>query len=48
VKAGEGEVVVGLTACFGRLGGWSARTGLWSHWGLSEVGVIFGKRDGNV
>jgi hypothetical protein len=39
-RAEEGEVIVGLSACFGDLGGWNKRVGLWSHWGLSNVGVF--------
>jgi hypothetical protein len=39
-RAGEGEVVVGLSACFGRLRGWSEGARRWSHWGLSDVGVV--------
>lgn len=39
-KAGEGEVVVGLSGCFGRLGCWSEGARRWSHWGMSDVGVV--------
>ncbi|KAH7092485.1 hypothetical protein FB567DRAFT_588761 [Paraphoma chrysanthemicola] len=39
-KAEEGEVIVGLSACFGRLGGWSPTAKRWSHWGLSDLGVL--------
>jgi hypothetical protein len=33
-------VIVGLSACFGNLGGWSESVGMWSHWGLCNVGVL--------
>jgi hypothetical protein len=39
-KAEEDEVIVGLSACFGNLGGWSESVGMWSHWGLCNVGVL--------
>lgn len=42
-KAGDGETIAGLTACFGRLSGWSQSAKMWSHWGLCDLGVIMGK-----
>lgn len=39
-RAEEGEVIVGLSVCFGRLGGWSQSAKMWSHWGMSDVGVV--------
>jgi hypothetical protein len=39
-KAANGEVIVGLSACFGDLGGWSEKMGMWRHWGLCNVGVL--------
>ncbi|KAH7406456.1 hypothetical protein DE146DRAFT_753024 [Phaeosphaeria sp. MPI-PUGE-AT-0046c] len=42
-RAGEGEVIVGLSVCFGRLGGWSESTRMWSHYGASDFGVIIAK-----
>ena len=45
VKAGEGEVVVGLSMCFGNLGGWSETAKMWSHWGLWDLGVVVAKAD---
>jgi hypothetical protein len=35
--------VLGVSACFGRLKGWSASAKSWSHWALSDVGVVVGK-----
>jgi len=43
VRAGDGEMVVGLSVCFGNLGGWSARAGTWSHWGMWDFGVVVSK-----
>lgn len=42
-KAEEGEVIVGLTVCFGRLGGWSQSAKMWSHWGMCDLGVVIAK-----
>ncbi|KAF2027720.1 hypothetical protein EK21DRAFT_71224 [Setomelanomma holmii] len=39
-KAAEGELIVGLGVSFGRVGGWSPGARRWSHWGMSDVGVI--------
>jgi hypothetical protein len=39
-KAEEGELIVGVTACFGRLSGWSQSAKMWSHWGLTDLGVV--------
>jgi len=39
-KARKGKVVVGLTACFGHLGGWSEGAQAWSHFGLWDLGVV--------
>lgn len=43
--AAEGEVIVGLSCCFGRLGGWSWSAKKYSHWQLSDVGVVTMKMD---
>jgi hypothetical protein len=39
-RAEEGEMIVGLSACFGTLGGWSQSAKAWSHWGLCNLGVL--------
>ncbi|CAO2649834.1 Nn.00g011260.m01.CDS01 [Neocucurbitaria sp. VM-36] len=39
-RAGEGEVIVGLSCAFGRLSGWSWSAKMYSHWKLSGVGVV--------
>jgi hypothetical protein len=39
-KAEQGEVIVGLTACFGTLGGWSSSAKSWSHFALCHLGVV--------
>jgi hypothetical protein len=44
-KAEEGEMILGLSVCFGRLGGWSEARQMWSHWELSDVGVVYCKVD---
>lgn len=44
--AGEDEVILGLSACFGTLGGWSSSAKMYSHWKVSEIGVVLGKKDG--
>jgi hypothetical protein len=49
VKAEEGELIIGLTACFGRVAGWSEGAKMWSHWCLSGLGVLcmkVGDKDG--
>ena len=35
-----GHVIVGLSCCFGKLSGWSQAASLFSHWKLSDLGVI--------
>jgi hypothetical protein len=47
-KAGEEEVIAGLSMCFGRPGGWSEGMNIWSHWGLSDVGVVLAKVDAEL
>lgn len=44
-KAVEGEQFVGISTCFGSLGGWSQMAMRWSHWKLSSVGVVFERVD---
>lgn len=43
LKAGEGEVIVGLSMCFGRLGGWSEGAKMWSHFGACDFGIVIAK-----
>lgn len=38
--ATKGEVIVGLSVCFGRLSGWSTGVKAFSHWTVREVGVM--------
>jgi hypothetical protein len=38
--AKQGECIVGLSVCFGRLSGWSPGAKMWSHWAVSDVGVM--------
>ncbi|KAI4952670.1 hypothetical protein J4E91_003142 [Alternaria rosae] len=45
-KAVGGERIVGISACFGALGGWSESARMWSHLKLSRVGVVFERIDG--
>ncbi|KAI4639723.1 hypothetical protein J4E93_009077 [Alternaria ventricosa] len=45
-KAVGGEQIVGISACFGALGGWSESARMWSHLKLSRVGVVFERVDG--
>jgi hypothetical protein len=45
-KAVPGERFVGISTCFGALGGWSESAKMWSHWKLSRVGVLFERVDG--
>ncbi|KAI4908463.1 uncharacterized protein J4E92_010862 [Alternaria infectoria] len=45
-KAVGGERIVGISACFGALGGWSESARMWSHLKLSRVGVVFERVDG--
>lgn len=40
IKAGEKEVIVGLSVCFGQLGGWSEGAKMWSHFGACDFGVV--------
>ncbi|KAG9194263.1 hypothetical protein G6011_04298 [Alternaria panax] len=44
-KAVKGERFVGISTCFGSLGGWSQTAMMWSHWKLSRVGVVFERVD---
>ncbi|KAI8932283.1 hypothetical protein NX059_010480 [Plenodomus lindquistii] len=44
-KAPEGKAVVGLSVCFGKLGGWSEKSKKWSHWGMSWFGIVLGKME---
>lgn len=44
-EAAEGEVIVGLSCCFGRLSGWSWSAKMHSHWKLSNLGVVTMKLD---
>lgn len=46
VKAPPGQIIQGLTACFGNLGGWSEKEKRWSHWGLWDLGVIVTRGEG--
>lgn len=46
--AGDEEYIAGLSVCFGRLGGYSWRAKMYSHWRLSEVGVVLARRDGGT
>jgi hypothetical protein len=39
-RANHGELIVGLSCCFGQLGGWSWGAKIYSHWKLSDVGVV--------
>lgn len=43
---GEDEAILGLSVCFGRLGGWSWSAKMYSHWKVSEIGLVLGKKDG--
>ncbi|KAH5253954.1 hypothetical protein HBI71_143270 [Parastagonospora nodorum] len=43
--AGEGEMIIGVTACFGRLSGWSPTAKMWSHWGMTDLGVVLTKTE---
>jgi hypothetical protein len=48
-RADEGELILGLSCCFGDLGGWSCSATMFSHWTLSTVGVVKIKfRDGKL
>jgi hypothetical protein len=42
-RAEDGEQIVGLSVCFGQLGGWSESAKMWSHWGMSDVGVMIAR-----
>ncbi|OAL57354.1 hypothetical protein IQ07DRAFT_528128 [Pyrenochaeta sp. DS3sAY3a] len=44
-RAADDEVIVGLSCAFGRLGGRSTKAMMYSHWALSEVGVVTMKKD---
>lgn len=46
--ASEDECIMGLSVCFGRLGGWSWKAKMYSHWKLSDVGVVLARRDGRM
>lgn len=46
--ASEEECIVGLSVCFGRLGGWSWKAKMYSHWKVSELGVVLARRDGGM
>lgn len=46
--ASDEECIVGLSVCFGRLGGYSWRSKMYSHWKVSEVGVVLARRDGEL
>lgn len=46
--ASEEECIVGLSVCFGRLGGWSWKAKMYSHWKVSEIGVVVCRRDGGM
>ena len=39
-KAAHGKVIVGISGCFGNLSGWSQGAKAYSHWKLSDVGII--------
>lgn len=43
--AKDGEVMVGLSVSFGRLSGWSHGAKMWSHWTVSDLGVMLQKVD---
>lgn len=43
--AEEGELIIGVTACFGRLSGWSPTAKMWSHWGMTDLGVVLAKTE---
>ncbi|KAF2124355.1 hypothetical protein P153DRAFT_390389 [Dothidotthia symphoricarpi CBS 119687] len=45
-KAEEGELVVGLTACFGEASGYGHVARRYSHWRLTEMGVLTVRIDG--
>lgn len=44
--ASDEECIVGLSVCFGRLGGWSWKAKMYSHWKVSEIGIVVCRRDG--
>ena len=46
--ASEDECIVGLSVCFGDLNGWSWAAKMFSHWKVSEVGVVVCKKDGGT
>jgi hypothetical protein len=46
--ASDEEYIAGLSVCFGRLGGYSWRSKMHSHWKLSELGVVLARRDGGM
>lgn len=46
--ANDVEYIAGLSVCFGRLGGFSWRSKMHSHWELSELGVVMARRDGGL
>lgn len=49
LRAKEGDVIVGLSACFGQVAGWSKGATMWSHWCLSGLGVVCMKmKDGEA
>ena len=43
LKVEEGEVIVGLSVCVGRLGGGSEGAKMWSHFGASDFGIVVAK-----
>ena len=46
--ANDEEYIAGLSVCFGKLGGYSWRAKMYSHWKLSELGVVMARRDGRL
>ncbi|KAH8723762.1 hypothetical protein GQ44DRAFT_740757 [Phaeosphaeriaceae sp. PMI808] len=36
----DGKMIAGVSACFGRLEGWSQSAKRWSHWALNDLGVV--------
>jgi hypothetical protein len=45
-RVGPGEMIVGLRVCFGTVGGWNWRARTYSHWKMSELGVLLSTQDG--
>lgn len=47
-RAEPGELITGLSVCFGRLGGWSWGAKMHSHWKVDSFGVVTMRIDGNA